>query len=283
MHKGGVNMHNDCQDFNHFRRGEGHSPHAKDHEPLAGPFRRSTGLRDRALILCGGALLILWLTCVVARAASWDLSGLSGGMACGLLPWATVQGRNRRRNPHEKPRLAASYARYSSELQNESSLQDQHRINREKAAEQQLQIPDEFLYGDAEVSGTVRDREGLNRLLEDAAAGKFQLVLFFSLSRLARESVISLTVLKDLVYNKGVHVVCASEGLDTRNSSWEMIAAFFSVHHEQFLRDLSGHVRKGLSGTVLAQFSVGDWRYGYHSIPSPNGEQIRRGGGTSSA
>ena len=61
-------------------------------------------------------------------------------------------------------------------------------------------IPPELEYSDHAVSGTKLDRDGLNRMLRAAAAGEFQVIFFYSLSRLGRETAITVPMLKMLVH-----------------------------------------------------------------------------------
>src|SRR3546814_8265235 len=71
---------------------------------------------------------------------------------------------------------AALYARYSSDLQSSTSIADQQRICRERAAREGWQI--EGAYEDAAISGaSMILRPGIQRLLADAQAGKFDIVL----------------------------------------------------------------------------------------------------------
>jgi hypothetical protein len=84
-------------------------------------------------------------------------------------------------------------------------------------------------------------------------------------------------ILKTLVHNYGVRVIGVSEGVYSNMPGWETVASFICLHHEQFIRDLAANVFKGQEGTVLSNFSVGDYRIGYDSVPSPNGEMVGRG------
>ena len=69
----------------------------------------------------------------------------------------------------------------AQQLQDESSNSDQHRKNEDKAKINNHSIAAENMYADEEVSGTKLDRDGLNRMLADAEAGKFSTIYFFSL------------------------------------------------------------------------------------------------------
>jgi len=94
---------------------------------------------------------------------------------------------------------AASYARFSSDLQSVSSLIDQQRECRQRATRDGAELRLELEFSDAAVSGTKRDRLGLDTMLQSAARGAFKVLYLYSLSRLARESVITMPLLKDLV------------------------------------------------------------------------------------
>ncbi len=109
-----------------------------------------------------------------------------------------------------------------------------------------------------------------------ARQGRFHVVYFHSLSRLARESIISMSVLKDLVYNHKIRVVSVSEGVDSVLDGWEMLATLFSLQHEQYLKELSKNVRRGKEGAVGRGFSVGDYCFGYMGEPIP-GSEVGRG------
>jgi DNA invertase Pin-like site-specific DNA recombinase len=128
--------------------------------------------------------------------------------------------RNGHRQQSPTALIGASYARYSSDLQDDSSIPDQRQC-RERAATLPIEIDPACEYSDQAVSGTRRDRAGLTRLLHDAEARRFQVLFFFSLSRLARESVISMPLLKELVHVHRVRVISVTEGIDSQREGWE--------------------------------------------------------------
>ena len=78
------------------------------------------------------------------------------------------------------------YARYSSELQSDASIEDQVRVCRERAASDGHQIIEVF--SDRAISGGhLHNRPGMLKLLERARAGQFDVVLAESLDRLSRD------------------------------------------------------------------------------------------------
>lgn len=191
--------------------------------------------------------------------------------------WPSRRGSRRRRGRRNAAEgQVVCYARFSSDEQDAKSIDDQLRACRRHAKRKNLKIDD--LYKDEAISGTVRNRDGLNRLIADAEAGKIRVIYFFNLSRLARELLISQSVLRRLVEMYRIRVITVVENLDSDVDGWETIAAIFNVIHQEALRMLRENVRNGQIGTVEKGFSVGDWRFGYTSTPSPKGETIRRAG-----
>jgi DNA invertase Pin-like site-specific DNA recombinase len=178
---------------------------------------------------------------------------------------------------HPAATTAASYSRYSTDLQQAASIADQQRKCRDHAAKLRLTVPPGLEFSDEAVSGTKLARDGLDRLLAAARAGRFGVLVVENLSRLARESVITLPLLKELVELRGVRVVSVDEGIDTERPGWELPAVVFSLSHERFVKDLSRYVLRGQEGVVLAGHSVGDYCFGYRSVPVPGSEAGRRG------
>jgi DNA invertase Pin-like site-specific DNA recombinase len=163
--------------------------------------------------------------------------------------------------------VAASYARYSSDQQDAKSIDDQQRPCRAKAEGHGKHIPDELQFADEAVSGTKLRRDGFDRMLKAAEEGRFKTLYFFDLSRLARESVITITTLKKLVYVYKVRVVSVSKGIDSANEGWFTLATILGLQHEQYLKTLSANVLRGLVGSLLQDLSLGDYCFGYSSVP----------------
>jgi DNA invertase Pin-like site-specific DNA recombinase len=70
-----------------------------------------------------------------------------------------------------RPTKAAIYARYSSDLQNERSIDDQLRLCTERAIREGWTIY--RCYSDHAISGTSMERSGLRDMLADARAARF--------------------------------------------------------------------------------------------------------------
>jgi site-specific DNA recombinase len=170
--------------------------------------------------------------------------------------------RQRRRRPAGKPQptgdIAASYSRYSSESQREESIDDQQRKCHDAAKQNQHRILPDLEFADEATSGTKLRRKGLDAMLRAAEAGEFQALYFHSLSRLARESVITMPMLKRLVHKFNVRVISVSEGIDSDRDGWDVMATIMALLHERYVKELAENVLRGQEGTVLAGFAVGD-------------------------
>ena len=193
---------------------------------------------------------------------------------------ANVAARRKRARRQTPAEGAASYSRFSSELQDEKGIESQQSACRDAAQRNGQTIAGTFEFSDKAVSGTKLEREGLNSLLAAAGAGMFDTLYFFSLSRLARESVISMPILKRLVYSFGVRVISVTEGVELQRDGWEMMAQILSMQHERYIVELRANVFRGQEANAKNQadrFSNGDYCFGYTGVPVPGSEQTRRG------
>jgi hypothetical protein len=104
-----------------------------------------------------------------------------------MRPLATNPPRAPVRWRHEGFRMSAAaiYARYSSDLQPEASIEDQNRICRERAAQEGWSIYQE--YSDSGISAASLARPGIQKLLRDAQAGRFEILLAESIDRQSRD------------------------------------------------------------------------------------------------
>jgi hypothetical protein len=159
----------------------------------------------------------------------------------------------------------ASYCRYSSNLQSERSNADQRRKCQSSSERYGYGLIQEALeFADEAVSGAKRDRKGFNAMLAAARAGCFQVLFVENLSRLARDSIVTLETLKELVYVHHIRIISLDDGVDTANGdSWEILAAVFAMQNEQYLRALSKFVHRGLEGVVLDGYCAGDYCFGF--------------------
>ena len=104
---------------------------------------------------------------------------------------------------------AVFYARYSSDLQSDASIEDQIRLCQERAKEDGYPVSQS--YTDHAISGASMMRPGIQMLMQDAAAGKFAVLYAEALDRLSRDQEDIAAIFKRLSF-AGVKIVTLSEG-----------------------------------------------------------------------
>jgi site-specific DNA recombinase len=131
---------------------------------------------------------------------------------------------------------------------------------------------------DEAISGAKRARVGFDQMLAAVRAGRVTALYVESLSRLARDCVLTLQTLQELAYVHKVRIVSIDEGIDTANTqNWELLAAIFGMQHEQYLKILAHQVFRGQEGVLLDGLSVGDYCFGFSSDPIPGSENQSKG------
>ncbi|MGH9322911.1 MAG: recombinase family protein, partial [Vicinamibacteria bacterium] len=113
--------------------------------------------------------------------------------------------------------IAAIYTRVSTDEQRREghSLDAQKRLCREQADSEDYDVPDEFVYPEAR-SGAKSDRPEYQRLLADAASGKFQAVYVWKFDRLGRDAE-ELLRARRMLEAADVRLVSVTEGEEDSN------------------------------------------------------------------
>ena len=101
------------------------------------------------------------------------------------------------------------------------------------------------MYTDSGISGTnTKHRSGFNRMIEDALAGKIDLIVTKSVSRFARNTVDSLTTVRKL-REKGIEVYFEKENIYTLDSKGELLITIMSSLAQEESRSISENVTWG--------------------------------------
>jgi len=164
----------------------------------------------------------------------------------------------------------ALYARYSSDIQSGSSIDDQFRLCREYAKREQWEIVG--AYHDAAISGaSMILRSGIQSLLQDAQRHRFDIVLAEALDRISRDQADAATLFKHLRF-ADVHIVTLAEGEIS-----ELHVGLKGTMNALFLKDLADKTRRGMRGRVEKGKAGGGLCYGYRVVKKldANGEPIR--------
>lgn len=162
-------------------------------------------------------------------------------------------------------RRAAVYARYSTDLQSDRSIDDQVALCRQHAGRGGLTVTE--VYSDrARTSASILGREGILRLMEDARAGRFDVVVVEALDRISRDQEDLAGIYKRLTF-AGVDIVAVHEG-----KADAIQIGIRGLVGELFLSDLRHKVRRGMQGVVRDGRSAGGRAYGYRPVPGRPGE-----------
>ena len=159
----------------------------------------------------------------------------------------------------------AVYARFSSELQQERSIDDQFAVCRNYAIKNNLNVVSSF--ADRARSGSsIYGRDGLMELLSAAREKKFDVVLTEALDRLSRDQEDLAGIWKRLNF-LGIELRAVHEG--TADS---IQIGLRGLMGSMFLTDLAHKVRRGLQGVIRDGRSAGGFAFGYRPIIGRPGE-----------
>ena len=101
------------------------------------------------------------------------------------------------------------------------------------------------VYTDEGISGTnTKHREGFKRMLADALAGRIDLIVTKSVSRFARNTVDSLTTVRQLK-EKGIEIYFEKENIWTLDSKGELLITIMSSLAQEESRSISENVTWG--------------------------------------
>ena len=162
----------------------------------------------------------------------------------------------------------AIYARYSSDLQNDRSIDDQIGICRVHIARSAGTVDEKHIYSDRAISGvSMTGRAGLMALL-NAAAQKprpFDFVLADDTSRLSRKMG-EVQDLFDQLRFYGISVYLVSQDIDSRKENAYLSAGVHGLIDSQYRRDLAQKTLRGMAGQALRGYNAGGRLYGYRSV-----------------
>lgn len=166
---------------------------------------------------------------------------------------------------HSSGLATASYSRYSSDNQRETSIDDQERLQDRRAAFDELVLVERF--SDMEISASVPmvQRPGGKALLAAARRGEFRVLLIESLDRCWRDIVDQEQNIRWLEF-AGIRIIGASDGYDSLHEDREFSRVVRGGANQQYLRDLAKKTHRGLTGQISRGGHAGGISYGYRSI-----------------
>lgn len=163
-------------------------------------------------------------------------------------------------------KTAALYARFSSDLQKDRSIDDQLLICRNLASREGLRVVE--TYNDRAKSGSsMFERDGLLDMMSSAKAKRFNAVIVESLDRLSRDQEDLAGIFKRLSFY-GVEIKTVNEGTATR-----MHVGLRGLIGALYIDDLKHKVRRGFEGRVREGKFPGAVTFGYGRVAHKPGER----------
>lgn len=159
---------------------------------------------------------------------------------------------------------AVIYARFSSQGQNEQSIESQIRICREFAESQGLRVVN--VYPEKARTGTNDSRPEFQRMIKDAESGAFQYIIVYMFDRFARNRKDSILYKEMLKQDYGIRVLSATQPISD-DEGGEFYEMFLEWNDEKYSKRLSKRVMNGLTTSVENGTYCGGYLiYGYKLI-----------------
>lgn len=145
---------------------------------------------------------------------------------------------------HQKKRVAA-YARVSTDSDEQFTSYEAQVDFYTRYIQSNPEWEFVAVYADEGITGTnTKKREGFNRMIQDALAGKIDLILTKSISRFARNTVDSLTTIRQLK-EKGIEAYFEKENIYTLDAKGEVMLTIMSSLAQEESRSISENVTWG--------------------------------------
>jgi site-specific DNA recombinase len=166
-----------------------------------------------------------------------------------------------------KARTAASYARFSSDMQKDRSVSDQEALCERYAEREGVRLIRKF--SDREKSGSsMFDRDGLIDLMAAAKRHEFDVVVVESLDRLSRDQE-DLAGLFKRLNHYGVEILTVNEGKTT-----DIHIGVRGIVSSLYLKDLASKIKRGQAGLVGEGLMPGTVTYGYARVAGSPGKRV---------
>ena len=163
--------------------------------------------------------------------------------------------------------VGVSYLRYSCDNSNPRSLDDQLRLQLEKAQTRNEFIPWHYVFADASVTGTHSDRAGY-MMAKKAIKGDDAVTTLY-IDEIGRASRDAMEALKLGKFVKGLdkRILGVSDGFYSEEPFSNMKLHIFAMMNEWFVEQLRHKVNRGMKGAVARGTSIGKPALGYKLVP----------------
>ncbi len=160
---------------------------------------------------------------------------------------------------------AVIYARYSTDLQNDKSVEDQISLCRDYARRQGFEVVGQF-YDRAKSGASMFGRPGLADIMQAAERGEFDVLLSEATDRISRDIADLAHVHKQLTF-RNISMNCVNGG----EMSTVQIGMFGIVGQLQ-REEGAKKVKRGMIGVVRSGRNAGGKAYGYSPVAGKKGE-----------
>jgi site-specific DNA recombinase len=169
-------------------------------------------------------------------------------------------------NRHPMSKRAVIYARFSTDLQDERSIEDQVALCRDYARRESLHVIEVF-EDRARSGASILNRDGLLTLMERAKSNGFDVVIVEALDRLSRDMEDLAGIHKRLTY-RGIQIRAVHEGVVNT-----VLVGLRGLVGQLYREDGAAKIRRGMSGRVRDGLAGGGIQYGYAPVAGERGKR----------
>lgn len=137
---------------------------------------------------------------------------------------------------------AVIYARYSSDNQQESSIEGQLMECKDYALKNDLEIVNEYI--DRAISGTTDERPAFQQMISDAKKNLYDFIIVYKIDRFARSTEI-FAIYKAQLRKHNVKILSAKEQIG-EGASGRLVEGFYELLAEHYSLNLSQNVKRGI-------------------------------------
>lgn len=160
----------------------------------------------------------------------------------------------------------AVYARFSSDRQSETSIEDQVARCRRFVEERGGTVADELVFADFAVSGASLQRPGWEALMRAVDSRRVDAIIAEDVSRVSRDIADAAAVFKRLQY-LGVPLIAVGDAIDTSARGAKLLFGVKTLFSDLYLDDLRDKTMRALVERARAGLATGGLPYGYRSKP----------------
>ncbi len=161
----------------------------------------------------------------------------------------------------------ATYARFSSDQQRDTSIVDQQRNIQRFATLKSWEILPQYVFSDEGRSGAGLDRPGLQRLLAAANTTPrlFDVILVDDTSRISRSLADAVRIHEQLSFI-GIRLIAVSQRIDSDDEQADAMMTVHGLVDSIYIKELAKKTHRGLEGIALAGYHTGGKCFGYRNV-----------------